>query len=506
MAELQTPSAAAMFDANTEKKKPEKPDEELYKANLKKAEKEHAESMAKFNAVRAKLDIAQPKNKDSPSAKRRQELIAQLTEIRKEQAGGKSGRNQIFEQIKKLDEQLKSRIAEQKTARSRVSFKNVDEIDREIDRLDKQVNGGMMKLVDERKALTEISSLKKQRKGFAGFEESQKGIDDTKAKLKELRDSLDDPVAKALSEKYNKIQAELDEIKAEQDEAYKNISALRSERDKLYAEQQEKFAAVRKIKDENYQGKKAFQQWEYEGRQRARERQKAEREKYENEKRKERAERLLAEAKDPAYLDEIRRAESLLRYLDPTTTTTTAPLVAPSGLSASAQRTVDDSGLKGTRVIRKDEREDTYFMGTGGKKGKKGRKTTEGGAATPPASGKFSVPPSVMEDCSAMGIEPPMSPADIPTVTEKVKEKLAFWKADQKVQTDKNIAKAQKEIERLDSEAADAFTATPTVNGTSSKSKSEEPGFISSAVDAVTNAVSDAAETIKNATLDETKD
>jgi hypothetical protein len=48
MADVATPSAAAMFDASTEKKKPEKPDEELYKANLKKAEKELADSKAKF--------------------------------------------------------------------------------------------------------------------------------------------------------------------------------------------------------------------------------------------------------------------------------------------------------------------------------------------------------------------------------------------------------------------------------------------------------------------------
>jgi hypothetical protein len=30
-----------------------------------------------------------------------------------------------------------------------------------------------------------------------------------------------------------------------------------------------------------------------------------------------------------------------------------------------------------------------------------------------------------------------MSSADIPAVTEKVKEKLAYWKADQKAQTEK---------------------------------------------------------------------
>ena len=54
MADLATPSGAAMFDAGgpSEKKnaitKPEKPDEETYKANLKQAEKEHADVMTKL--------------------------------------------------------------------------------------------------------------------------------------------------------------------------------------------------------------------------------------------------------------------------------------------------------------------------------------------------------------------------------------------------------------------------------------------------------------------------
>lgn len=54
MAELATPSSAAMFDAGSTKQnhkkpeKPEKPDEKAYKAALQKAEKEHADSMAKL--------------------------------------------------------------------------------------------------------------------------------------------------------------------------------------------------------------------------------------------------------------------------------------------------------------------------------------------------------------------------------------------------------------------------------------------------------------------------
>lgn len=55
MADVATPSGAAMFDGGAQDKKekkviekPEKPDEETYKAALKKAEKEHATSMEKF--------------------------------------------------------------------------------------------------------------------------------------------------------------------------------------------------------------------------------------------------------------------------------------------------------------------------------------------------------------------------------------------------------------------------------------------------------------------------
>jgi hypothetical protein len=101
---------------------------------------------------------------------------------------------------------------------------------------------------------------------------------------------------------------------------------------------------------------------------------------------------------------------------------------------------VDDAGLKGVKVVRKEDKEDDYFKGTGGKKGKKVRKPAAGGdsgASTPPASAKYSCPPSVVEDCAFMSIEPPMSAADIPTVREKVKAKLDFWKADQDAQTER---------------------------------------------------------------------
>ena len=64
------------------------------------------------NACKAKLDLAKPNNKDSPNAKRQQELKTELNAIRQSQQGNKSGRNAIFEKIKKLDEQLKQQLNE----------------------------------------------------------------------------------------------------------------------------------------------------------------------------------------------------------------------------------------------------------------------------------------------------------------------------------------------------------------------------------------------------------
>jgi uncharacterized coiled-coil DUF342 family protein len=446
-----------------------------------------------------------------------------LKEIREKQAGGKAGRKQIFNEIEALDSKVKAEIAAQKVARSKTNFKGVEDIDREIDRLEKQVNGGMMKLVDEKKALAEISSLRKQRKGFAGFDEAQKSIDEKKAELKKLRDTLDDPESRALSDKYNKIQAELDVIKAEQDDAYKSVNSLRDERTKLQAEQQEKYTAIKKIKDDYYQANRAIQKWEFEARQKVRERKKAEQENYHNQKKKERAQQMLAEASDKAYLDEIRRAESLLRFLDPSYSAEKAPLQAPSGLQAQAQRQVTDEGLKGMRVVKKEEED--YFAGSGGKKGKKNKKVAAAGS---PAAGKYSCPPSVMEDCSAMGIEPPMSAADIPAVREKVQEKLDFWKKDQDAQTERvcvpltpqaltriqanvsqNIAKAKKEVERLEAEeSASGTPATPATpvhaNGDGKNTAGvEEGGSVKNEVELLKSAAADVVADLKGTTLED---
>lgn len=366
---------------------------------------------------------------DNPTSKRRQELLDQLKEIRQKQGAGKNSRTAKLDQVKRLDEQLKARTKELKATKDLTGFRNEEELDNRIQDLRAQVDSGKLKLVDEKKNLDEISKLNRSRKQFGAIKEQQKAADEVKAKIQEIKDSMNDPEAKALSDNYTKLQTELDAIKAEQDEAYKSLSSLRDERSKLQAQQREKYTEMKTLKDEYHTQRKAFQSWEREQKQKAWDRQRAERERNEKERKKERAQKMLAEASDPAYLDEIRRANSLMQFLDPSFVPEKAPLQTSTNMQAQAGRKVDDSAIKGVKLLRKEDREEDYAPAV--KKGKKGKKHN----AAAPAKSNFKCPPSVVEDCAFMGIDPPMAAEEVPSVAEKVKAKLEHWKSDQEAQT-----------------------------------------------------------------------
>ncbi|KAI4171559.1 MAG: hypothetical protein LQ343_004151 [Gyalolechia ehrenbergii] len=526
MADIATPSAATMSTINAgsesvaervPKTKPEKPDEQKYKESLAKAEAEYAVAQEEFNAIKAKLDLAQPLTKDSPAGKRQQELRAELQVIRQQQSGFKSSRTSTQEKIAALDAQLKSRMAEQKTARSRVPYKSVEEIDREIQRLEKQVDAGTMKLVDEKKALAEISSMRKQRKGFAGFDEARKGIDDVRAQISELRKSLDNPEATALSQKFDTISQELAGIKSDQDQAYKNLNSLRDERNKLHADQQEKYSAVKDIKDKYYKANRAHRDYEREQARIRQERYKAEMEAKQKERRKQAARQKLEEASQPAYMDEILTAEGLIRYFDPSTNEAEKTLRAPSGFAAEAQRTVEAADFKGTKVLKKDEREDNYFLGTGGKKGRKGKKGGAAGSPAPgtPTEGKFNLSIGIIEELAKVNIEPPMNQSNVAAVVDKLKAKRDNWKSEQDKKTKENIERAQKEIDRLEAEASMPASTASTENRRAHET-ARKPATVEQSVNGTASAKAeqalekdaeaDVAEDLKKASIEDRAD
>ncbi|EXJ86740.1 hypothetical protein A1O3_03694 [Capronia epimyces CBS 606.96] len=440
------------------KTRPEKPDEAAYKAALAQAEKEHEAAQAKFNASRTKLDSARP-GKSTPANDRFKELVDDQKAIRQKQQENKAAKAGQQDKFNQNDALIKKLIAEQKDARTRAGFKNAEEIDAKIASLMKQVDSGSMKLVDEKKALAEVSSLRRQKKGFTALDDLQKKIDEKKAENAELKKSFDSPEARALAQKYEENQKELDQIKAARDDTNKNLDALKAEREKLYQEQQATYAAIKKIKDDYYGQKKAYKEYEDQLYQQRRERQKAERDAYEKEKRRRIAEQKLEEASEPAFLDEIRTAEGLIRHFDPSYSSGDSEK-GPNQFAATAQRTVDESGFKGMKVVKKED--EPFFVGSGGKKKGKGKK----GPASTADSGKLNMNIGIIEELAKVGIDPPSTQADVPSILEKLKAKVDSWKKDQGAQTEKNIEKAKKEIEKLEQEAAESSnTSPPSKNG-----------------------------------------
>lgn len=331
-------------------------------------------------------------------------------------------------------------MAEQNNSRGRMSFKNVEDIDKEIDRLEKQVDSGTMRLVEEKKALSDISTLRKQRKNFAGLDEAQKVINDLKAQIAALRKTLDTPESKALSDRYTEIQKELDGIRAEKDGVFKNLNTLKAERTKLQGQQREKWSTIKETKDKFYQGRRAYKEYEDEAWKVRREKAKAQRDAIEHEKKRKVADNKLEEASHPAYSDEILAAQGLVRHFNPSYDFAALGLDDKKGQSADYRaqvgRTVDDSEIKGVKVLKKEERGDDYFVGSGGKKGKKGKKGGNANAASNAPAEKFNLNIGLIEEFAKIKVDPPMNQADVPAVVEKLAAKITEWKKSQASKTE----------------------------------------------------------------------
>lgn len=321
--------------------------------------------------------------------------------------------------------------------------------------LDKQVESGSMKLADEKRALQEISQTKRTRKTVESFQASQDSIDADRSAADELRQQLDDPESKAISDRYDTIKAELDELKKESDEAYAGRTKLFEERDNLQAQINalfnEKRTSAQQFRDAN------DRYWAKVNEDRARraERARAQRAAEEAQKKLEHAQRLREEASLPAYQAEIEDCQTLIDALSGKSSDT--PVLSTSSLPAKGEvagvpklelRQVEaaNDGL----VVRKKkgEEEETYFAG----KGKRGKKDKIPKTAQETDTLK-NLPFGTVTALSRFAIPLPTAAGDIPRVIEDLKTKKAWYEENQTRVTAENVAKAEAQIQRLTSAA-----------------------------------------------------
>ena len=102
--------------------------------------------------------------------------------------------------------------------------------------LNAQIESGSMKLVDEKKALAEITTLRRSRKTLEASGSIDDAITADRNRIDELKKQLDDPESKKASEKYDELKKEMDGLREEGNKAYEERGKLFDERNALSAQ------------------------------------------------------------------------------------------------------------------------------------------------------------------------------------------------------------------------------------------------------------------------------
>lgn len=431
-----------------------KPDVKAHNEEMDRIKAEIGKVQQKVSTVRAALAGEAP---DTPAGKRRAQLRAELDALRSQQAGRKGTRGKVFDEIKALQDEIGSKVRALQTAKSKAPFKSQAEVDAQIAQIEAQIESGAMKIVEERKALNEISLLKRSRKSMDGLAAQQAQIDALRGEVDKLRSSLDDPESQAVSRRYDEIKQELDAMSKEQEKTVGSRSKLLAQRttlskqlDDLYQLRRDRLTAYHAENDKYYAKVSAE-------RERRQEAQRKEREEAEAIRRANEDEELRENAALPAFAQEIEDCDQLIRYFSGNKAETEAapaqeaPAKADSKVPAALPpREADTSVPEGTVIANKKGEEEDYFVAAPKKKSNKGKKNKGQklslNTEQPVAAGSLHVPFGMLSALLALSIPPPLSHADLPRVVDNVKLKREYFLSNQARQTKENIDKAEKQI------------------------------------------------------------
>ncbi|KAJ3281939.1 hypothetical protein HK104_011184 [Borealophlyctis nickersoniae] len=456
------------------RKAPPRPDQEAYEKSL-------AEINAQIEILKAKQAEAQSKINGTDNIKgsfdgRRKELRAQLDELMKERNELNDQRTKISDKMTAIQSTLKKRGDEVRNSKDRLGYKSVEEVDQQINALEKQLQTGQAKLIEEKRMVAEISNLRKAKKVIEGFSAQQSSVQDERAKLDELRAQLNalHPQRNAVREKLDAVRAQLNELDNERKSQMGSFNELVNERKSVKAELDAEFDKLRTLRTEFKKQKDEYYAWQQEERKRKQEQYKARKQEEYEMRLTAAAEREREAAEVPAYTDEINECAALIKFLqsDSKTATTSTATSTPA-----AARSVDNGLPDGAVLLKKkSDREDDYMVMGGKKGGKKGRK--QGGAGEEKAK-PFKLDLETISQFIKLKVEIPTSAADVPKAVEALEAKKKWFEERQEEQTVKNKAAAEAKIAALKARAAQGE------NGGTETPSSEVEGTVGAATDEI---------------------
>jgi len=366
----------------------------------------------------------------SPRAK----LISELKALREQSKPLQDERRSLVREAGELREALRKRSGELQSAKEKMPFKTVPEIEARIAAYEAQLESGNFKLSEEKQIVAEISKLNKAKRALTSLDGSSNDVLSMKARADALQEKI-----KVKDEALNVFRTQIDSISAKLDElngvrAAEKVSKeeRQAQIDKLKGELDAAFEARRKAYEDNKHARAAA----YEARLKREARFKEERRKAEIEEKIADIEERMAAHNPESILDKkLSECNNMITFFNQISSKGSSAAVAEasetqsSSLAAPVGRTVDAAQLEKFEVVKKDD-DDVFFVGGGKKKGLK-KASSSGSALSSESLGKL--PIHVLAGLSDLNLVIPSTVDQVPILIDalgKVKAAIEQKKAE----------------------------------------------------------------------------
>lgn len=409
---------------------------------------------AERQAIQEKIDAEMDRGKGSETSQIRDAvtaLRAKKTALIDEK---KKLRNKL-DQTKDATDKL---VKDRKDTRSNVRFSNVEEVDKEIAKLQRRQETTSMSLTEEKKLIQEINALQSSKKLLADLKSKEGEFDDIKEQRKNVQAQLTakDKEIDAVSKEMDDLQAKLKELSERETDKRESTKALLNERDEL----RKKMGAILKEKDAC---RAAFREksdaW-YNVQRAIRAQKKIQ---YEEEKKKRDEERQVwlaakeaEEAKKIPYEEEQALCEYLADYLERTYLFDGKTAAETEADAKKDVVEVKDDPFAGKKPINKKD-EDVEYFGKGKGKKKRVRNVEKKGK-----EGPFRLNVDTFEQFGLIGLTPPTSLDLVAKSVKDLRERKEWYSQQPRgsVPTAVEIRKAnEKAVQKLRSSNGDAAAA-----------------------------------------------
>ena len=355
-------------------------------------------------------------------------------------------RNNIQEQIKKIQQADKDSRTEMQKMQKDLGFQSEEQIDRQIAEIEFQMHTESLTLKREKELILKMSQLKQvkpqlnkliKQKDAATNGATGESVGSLKVQLAEVQKDIS-----AAREEKQKHSAALGKILDARKKSMSGVSHVFEERDKLNEEIKKKIGAIKALKDERSAKIQAFNAYIFSQKEARAERDKADKVVKDAERDMRKKETDLEKDKLTPFQQELDLIENMVRYCHK---------LAPAAVSGEAACKAPVTALEGTDVlVSKKDRAEVFFMAPTAT-GKKAAVTKATSAEKP-----------ITHSLETLGlfaqvkVSPPTSAKDVPSVLESLKKKTAEFVAKQVKEAEERKAK-RTEREAAYKEAVEAY-------------------------------------------------